>query len=109
MNQDEFLEAIYDSIEIGNVIHKPRKQSEVLNIKENGNIYYRIGKSNEKAVTKRELSETYKILRKGGLTNSHLNEIVTTSKPCNVTTIKWLLIHSGVARENNDGTFAKRW
>ncbi|WP_423908773.1 hypothetical protein [Candidatus Spongiihabitans sp.] len=109
MNATKFIKRIYESISIGTVIRKPKKDSVVLDIKENGNIYYRIGVSNKKFVTKNELSQTYEILRKGHLSNAHLYEIVTSSKPCNATTIKWLLEHSGLAKETADGTFAKRW
>ena len=109
MNENQYLQVIYGSIKVGMRVPKPRKTSEILNIKENGNIYYRIGNANEKAVTKTELSQTYGILKKRRLSNSHLNDIATSSKPCNVTTIKWLLTHSGVAIENADGTFSKAW
>ncbi|MDE0284096.1 MAG: hypothetical protein OXN26_06030 [Gammaproteobacteria bacterium] len=110
MNESEFIEIIYGSIEVGMVIRKPNQDSVILNITENGNIYYRIGESNRKAVTKNELSKTYKLLSEGALSSSHLYEIVTTAKPCNATTIKWLLKHSGLARENDNGELVKlRW
>lgn len=107
MNESEFIEIIYRSIEVGMVIKKPKKNSVILNITENGNIYYRIGIRNQKSVTKNELSQTYKILIKGLLSSSHLYEIVTSAKPCNATTIKWLLTHSGLARENDAGELVK--
>lgn len=109
MDESQFLMVIYDSIEVGTKIRKPRKISEVLRITENGNIYYRIGENNQKAVTKVELVKTYKVLKKGKLSNSDLSKIVTKSKPCNVTTIKWLLIHANIAMENTDGTFTNCW
>ena len=107
MNETKFLEIIYGSINVGSVIKKPRKDSVILNITEDGNIYYRIGVNNQKAVTKSELYQTYKALGTGLLSSAHLYEIVTSAKPCNVTTIKWLLTHSGLARENADGTLVK--
>lgn len=109
MNESKFIEIIYGSIEVGTVIKKPKKDSAILNITENGNIYYRIGDSNQKAVTKNELSKTYKVLSEGSLSNSHLYEIVTSAKPCNATTIKWLLTHSGLVKESADGTLVKWW
>ena len=107
MNETEFLEIIYRSIEVGMVIKKPKKDSVILNITENGNIHYRIGVSNQKVVTKNELSQTYKVLRKGSLSRAHLYEIVTSAKPCNANTIKWLLTHSGLAKENDIGGLVK--
>lgn len=107
MNESKFIEIIYGSIEVGMVIKKPKKDSVILNITESGNIYYRIGVSNQKAVTKNELSQTYKVIRKGLLSRSKLYEIVTSAKPCNATTIKWLLTHSGLAKENDVGELVK--
>lgn len=109
MNVNKLIKRIYDSISVDTTILKPQKNSVVLCIKENGNIYYRIGVSNKKFVTKNELSQTYEILRKGQLSNAHLYKIVPSSKPCNATTIKFLLKHSGLAKEIADGKLAKQW
>ncbi len=110
INETKFLEIVYGSIKVGMVIKKPKKDSVILKITEGGNIYYQIGVSNQKAVTKKELSQTYKALRKGLLSRSHLYKIVTPAKPCNVTTIKWLLTNSGLVKENADGTLVRwRW
>ena len=107
MNETKFLEIIYGAIEVGMIIKKPKKDSVILNITEDGNIYYQIGVNNQKAVTKCELSQTYKVLRKGLLSRSQLYEIVGSSKPCNATTIKWLLTHSDLVRENAAGKLFK--
>lgn len=109
MNVESFLERVYDSIEVGMMIKKPTKQSEILDIRDNGNIYYRIGATNKKAVTKSELARAFEILKKRKLENSDIAEIATSSKPCNITSIRWLLTNSGLVEETTSGTFTRTW
>ena len=109
MTEDEFLASIYASISVGDSIEKPRSTSEVLDIAENGDISYQIGVKNKKAVTRCELRATYRALRIGALRNYQLNQITTSAKPCNVTTIKWLITIAGLARENVDKTYTRLW
>ena len=97
MNETTFLEMIYGSIDVGMIIKKPKKDSVILAITEGGHIYYQIGANNKKAVTKDELSQTHQALTAGVLSRKQLKNIIGTAKPCNATTIKWLLIHSGLA------------
>ena len=109
MNLLKFLDRIYNSIKVGDLIQKPRKVSEILNITDGGHIYYRIGEKNKKAVTKQELSQTFKILQNRDLTNVDIRKITTKAKPCNVTSIKWLLTNSGLVVEKSTGVFSKTW
>ena len=109
MKVGTFIESIYDSIEVGTMIQKPTKQSEILDIRKNGNIYYRIGSDNKKAVTKCELVKAFDILQIRELQTSDIAEIATSAKPCNVTSIKWLLTNSGLVEETANGTFKRKW
>ena len=109
MKAEEFLRAIYNSIEVGAMIQKPTKQSEILEICENGNIYYRIGKKNKKAVTRSELAKVFEILQRRELLASDISEIATSAKPCNVTSIKWLITNAGVVAKTPENTFKRKW
>lgn len=109
MNTELFLDSIYKSIKVGGMIQKPTKQSEILEIHKNGNIYYRIGTTNKKAVTKSELVKTFEILQKRELLTTDIAKIATSSKPCNVTSIKWLLTNSGLVKESSNGSYTKKW
>lgn len=109
MNKIIFLETIYSSIKVGDFIQKPTKVTEILDITESGHIYYRIGKKNRKAVTKSELIKVFEILTKRDITNSDIRDIATKAKPCNVTSIKWLLTNSGLVIEQSKGVFRKNW
>jgi hypothetical protein len=100
MSQEEFLEAIYDYIKIGMEVRKPNKISKILDVTPQGHIYYLIGSQNKKAVTKNELIQVYNELNSGYLSMKKLRSIVTKSKPCNVTTIKWILSSLDLAYAN---------
>lgn len=109
MNEIIFLYEIYNSIKVGAMIQKPTKESEILDISENGNIYYRIGKINKKFVSKKELIESFQILQHRDLNNLDIKKIVPSSKPCNATSIKWLLTNSGLVVEKSKGLYVKNW
>lgn len=109
MTESEFVSKIYTVIRVGDPIPKPRATSEVLDIKENGNIYYRVGKSNKKYVSTRELVVVYAVLSCGELSIKAIRNVIPKSKPCNSTTIQWLLTHAGLAKRNQHGSFSKNW
>ena len=110
MRSSEFLDEIYGSIEVGTKIRKPKKMSEVLRITENGHIYYRIGSANQKAVTRKELLAVFGVLdAEGFVSKAQIREIATRAKPCNVTTIEWLLLNAGVAKQEEPGGMTRAW
>ncbi|MEZ9198534.1 hypothetical protein [Shewanella sp. 10N.286.54.B9] len=109
MTENEFISTIYAGINVGDIIKKPKVTSEILAMMQNGNIYYRIGERNKKFVSKNELVDIYAVLRTGELSTKVIRSIVPKSKPCNSTTIQWLITHTGLAKRNLHGNFAKNW
>lgn len=91
ITEEHYLNYVYGSLKVGMVIEKPRKLSQILRITSNGDIYYRIGTVHEKSITKTDFIKIYEALRSGTLTESRIKEIAGTSKPCNKTTIEWLV------------------
>ncbi|MPY22369.1 hypothetical protein [Shewanella sp. YLB-07] len=107
MTESEFVSTIYNAIKIGDIIHKPRVTSAILDIKENGNIYYRIGEADKKFVSTRELVDVYAVLSTSQLSIKEICNIASAS--CNSTTIQWLLTHARLAKRNQHGHFSKSW
>jgi len=109
MNEAEFLERIYSGVKPGMVVQKPKKQSRITKVTETGSIYYLIGSSNEKAVTRADLVAVYRELASGTLTNKVIKAISGTARPCNVTTIHWLLHELHLASQSPDGEWRRAW
>ncbi|MCL1050354.1 hypothetical protein L2755_12045 [Shewanella abyssi] len=102
-----FVSTIYDAIQVGDIIHKPRVTSVILDIYENGNIYFRVGESNKKFVSTRELVDVYAVLSASELCIKEICNIA--SAPCNSTTIQWLLTHAELAKRSQHGSLSKSW
>jgi hypothetical protein len=109
MTEQEFLKFIYSSIHPGMEVRKPKKISRILDVTPDGKIYYLIGTQNKKAVTRDDLCKIYRLLSKGGLSNNKIAEISGTSRPCNNTTVKWILTHFGLARQDVLGYWQATW
>lgn len=109
MTLAQFLDRIYGGVRPGMEVHKPNKTSKILNVTESGSIYYLIGTKNKKAVTRDDLTAVYAALAVGQLTNATIRFIAGTARPCNVTTIKWMLNELKLATERPDGTWQRRW
>lgn len=92
MTQHQFLDYIYAIVKPGMEVVKPRKISEILKVTDQGDIFYRIGQNNHKAVTRTDLINLYQALRKGELTDKVIRAIAGPSRPCNKTTIDWLVV-----------------
>ena len=109
MEQGEFLHRIYSKVKPGVLIQKPRKMSKVLTVTPNGHIYYLIGASRRKAVTRHDLIAVYHALAENRLTNATIKGIAGRSRPCNVTTVQWILRECGLATPIPDGTWRRTW
>ncbi|WP_206745096.1 hypothetical protein, partial [Vibrio vulnificus] len=110
MTLEIFLASIYDQISVGMKIDKPKVISEILEIYSNGNIYYRVGAKNKKFVSRSELSALFDLLDSGNtVTSKHIRSIIPSSKPCNATTIKWLLKRSDLVGVNDKDEFSRKW
>ncbi|KYN79028.1 hypothetical protein A0J52_07065 [Clostridium sporogenes] len=80
---------------IGMKIEKPKKETEIIKITDDG-FWYRIGEKNKKKVTYDEIEEAVEeIKEKGMLTRQWYKEKfpkISKSRPCNFTTIGGLLV-----------------
>jgi hypothetical protein len=109
MTEAQFLSRVYSTVKAGMEIRKPHKLSKILNVTDTGNIYYLIGTSNKKAVTRADLVSVYQALTAGNLTNTTIRVISGKNKPCNATTIQWILRELNLAIEGPDGVWHPSW
>ncbi|MBW8186192.1 hypothetical protein [Shewanella nanhaiensis] len=109
MTESEFVSAVFENIRVGDPVKKPRSTSEILAIKYQEKIYYRIGKSNKKFVSKEELTEVFAVISSGEISIKAIRKIIPDSKPCNSTTIQWLLTNAKLANRSSKGSFTKSW
>ncbi len=109
MTQTQFLDFVYSKIKPGMEVKKPRKRSKIIDVTASGNIYYLIGTSNKKAVTTGDLIAVYQALAAGSLTNRTIGEISGKARPCNATTIKWILRQLDLATEGPSGIWQPNW
>jgi hypothetical protein len=109
MTLEQFLERIYGGARPGVEVHKPNKTSRIVNVTESGSIYYLIGTKHKKAVRRVELVAVYGALIDGTLTNRKIVEIAGSARPCNVTTIQWMLREFRLAAERADGAWQRGW
>lgn len=107
-NPSRFIENehnIMNPLFVGMKIKKPRKETEVIKIDEEG-FFYRIGKKNKKKVIYEEIQEAIKeIKEKGKLTRQwYKNKFpkISKSRPCNFTTIGGLLVKFQLAKYENN-------
>ena len=63
----------------------------------------------EKAVTRDHLAAVYDALTRGRVTRRELYQLVGSARPCNVTTITWMLREFGLASEDPDGVWRAAW
>ncbi|EJP6472464.1 hypothetical protein NHI66_001760 [Clostridium botulinum] len=86
---------IKNSLFIGMKIEKPKKETEIIKITDDG-FWYRIGEKNKKKVTYDEIEEAVKeIKEKGMLIRQWYKKKfpkISKSRPCNFTTIGGLLV-----------------
>lgn len=109
MTCNEFLERIYSQVRPGMKVSKPRSVSRIIDISQKGNIYYSIGIKSKKAVTRGDLITIYNALVAGNLTNQTIEEMSGAARPCNVTTIKWIIKELNLATEQPGGTWHRTW
>ncbi len=87
----------------------PNRKTDILDIRDSGDIVYRIADAYKKVLSKKELIQVYEHLETGALDSSALRQIVTPSRTCNASTIKWILSRFELARESMDRTWIKNW
>lgn len=87
----------------------PKRKTDILHIQDTGDIIYRIADAYKKVLSREELIQVYEHLEKGALDTSALRKIVSPSRTCNVSTIKWILSKFDLARESLDRTWIKNW
>lgn len=109
MTEVQFLDKIYTSVKPGMVVRKPNKLSKIIKVTEQGNIYYLIGTENSKAVTKNDLVAVYRALNDGTLTNKTIRDISGSARPCNATTLQWILREFNLAKESSNGIWHRTW
>jgi hypothetical protein len=89
------IENIKKSLFVGIKIKKPRKETEIIKITDDG-FYYRIGEKNKKKVTYEEVGEAIKEVKESGILSRkwYRDKFYKTacSKPCKFTTIGGLLV-----------------
>ena len=109
MNQEQFLSAIYAELKVGMKVLIPKRKTDIVKIQSSGDIVYRIADAYNKVLTKQELIRVYEHLENGSLNGSTLREIVSPSRTCNVSTIKWILSRFNLARQNHLKNWVKTW
>ncbi|NHQ59583.1 hypothetical protein G9409_03100 [Chlorobium sp. BLA1] len=109
MTEYDFIEVIYSGIKPGMEVRKPNKISKILEVTQDRKIYYLIGTKNKKAVTLEDLQEIYRNLVSGSLTNKKIVEISGDSRPCNTTTVKWILENFKLAYQAANGQWKPNW
>jgi hypothetical protein len=92
---------IIEQLHVGMIIKKPTKETEIVK-KDDGGIYYKIGTSNMKKVTYKEIELAYTQLEENGFIerawfNKKFEKISKTS-PCNFTTIGGVFLTLGLVR-----------
>lgn len=109
MNQDQFLREIYGQIEVGMKVLTPKRVTDITEIRESGDIVYKIAGSYQKVLSRDELTRVFDCLDKDQLKGPTLRQIVPQSRTTNVSTIKWILNRFDLARELPDRSWAKNW
>jgi hypothetical protein len=109
VKKEDFLQSIYDRLESGMKILTPNRQTDILEIRESGDIVYLVANAYKKVLSRQELELVYDHLEQGAVKTSVLRDIVTPSRTCNVSTIKWILGHLNLARENDNRSWEKTW
>lgn len=109
MKKEDFLNSIYNQLDAGMKLLTPNRRTDIVEIRESGDIVYLIANAYQKVLSRAELERVYEHLERGSIKTSALREIVTPSRTCNVSTIKWILGHLNLARENGDRSWEKNW
>ncbi|MGI9318625.1 MAG: hypothetical protein ACR2QW_14950 [bacterium] len=109
MNQEQFLNTIYANLYTGMKVLIPSRRTDILRIRESGDIVYRIADAYDKVLSRHELVMVYEHLEQGALNPPALRQIVSPSRTCNVSTIKWILSQFDLARETSDKAWVKSW
>ncbi len=109
MTKQAFFDVIYNKLRPGMNILVPKRVSAIEQISETGDIIYCLNRSYRKSLSRDELSRVYDELESGDLTTNKLRKIVTTSRPCNVSTIKWILRKFELATETDRNVWHKNW
>lgn len=98
------INSIINSLFVGMKIQKPRKETEILKIMDNG-FEYRIGEKSKKKVTYEEIEEAIKEIKETGMITRkwYKNKFPKNSynNPCNFTTIAGLLVKLQLAEYIN--------
>ena len=109
MKLEEFLGRIYDQVQPGIKVLIPKRQTEILAIRDNGDIIYLVAGTYRKTLSRAELASVFERLASGPVTTAMLREIVTPSRTCNVSTIKWILQCCDLARQGTDRYWTRTW
>ena len=109
MQLEQFLDRIYDRIHPGIKVLIPRRQTEILSVRENGDIVYLVAGSYRKTLSRTELMEVFRQLQGGPLSTSLMRRIVTPARTCNVSTIKWILEHCDLAHPDAGRCWIRTW
>ncbi len=109
MELEDFLNRIHSQVSAGIKVLIPRRRTDILEVRDSGDIVYLIAGAYRKTLSRGELVSVYDRLAEGPLKTSELRRIVTPSRTCNVSTIKWILEHCGLAAEAPDRTWVRTW
>jgi len=109
MNQTQFLDKIYNGVEAGMTVLIPKRKTDIVEVTDTGEIVYLIADTYRKVLSKQELMDVYQNLSAGSIKTSTLRKIVTPSRTCNVSTIRWLLSRFELATEQPDRSWKKNW
>ncbi len=109
MNQTQFLERVYQGIDTGMKVLIPKRKTDIIDVTESGEIVYMVADTYRKVLSKQELIAVYQHLCQGSIKTSTLRKIVTPSRTCNVSTIRWILWRFDLATEQPDRSWTKSW
>lgn len=87
----------------------PKRKTDIVEITERGDIVYLVADTYRKVLSKQELVDVYLHLSQGAIKTSTLRKIVTPSRTCNVSTIRWLLWKFDLATQQPDRSWSKTW
>ncbi len=109
MEKEQFLSRIYNGIEVGMKVLIPKRKTDIVEVSPSGDIVYMVADTYRKVLSRNELSEVFDHLDSGTIKTSTLRKIVTPSRTCNVSTIRWLLGRFDLATEQADKSWKKNW
>ena len=109
MQLEHFLNRVYDHVYPGIKVLVPRRQTEILSIRENGDIVYLVASAYRKTLSRTELADVFMHLDNGPVSTAKMRQIVTPARTCNVSTIKWILQRCDLARQDDGRYWVRNW